>query len=96
MDSKRFEQIEKLYKAVLARKSEERFTLLDQADTEVRREVELLLAQKDSLLDSPAWEGVPKSTATGAVPRSLIDRYEIRGKLGEGGMGVVHRAGYQA
>ena len=39
MDSKRFEQIEKLYNAVLACTSEERTALLDQADPEVRREV---------------------------------------------------------
>ena len=91
MDSKLFEQIEQLYNALLACKSEEQSALLEQADPEVRREVELMLAQKDSLLDHPAWEVVPKSTITEAIPR-LMDRYVMHGKLGEGGMGVVHRA----
>jgi len=92
MDAKRFEQIEKLYNAAITCQSEERSAMLDQADPEVRREVELMLAQQGSVLDRPAWEGVPKSTVSGAIPRRLVERYEIEGKLGEGGMGVVYRA----
>jgi hypothetical protein len=92
MDAKRFEQIEKLYNAAITCQSEERSAMLDQADPEVRREVELMLAQQGSALDRPAWEGVPKSTVSGAIPRRLVERYEIEGKLGEGGMGVVYRA----
>jgi hypothetical protein len=57
MDPERFEQVEALYNAVLARKAEERSALLDQAEPEVRREVELMLAQQGSVLDWPAWHG---------------------------------------
>ena len=46
MDSKRFGQIEHLHHAALAHKPEERSVLLDQADPDVRREVEALLKQK--------------------------------------------------
>src|ERR1035438_4309554 len=79
MDSKRFEQIEKLYNAALACQSEERSAVLDRADPEVRREVELMLAQQGSALDRPAWEGVANSTVNEAVPRRLLERYEIEG-----------------
>jgi Tol biopolymer transport system component/predicted Ser/Thr protein kinase len=77
---------------VLAREPWQRSGLLDQADPEVRREVELLLARKGSLLDHPPWEGVTGTIVTQAIPQSLAGRYEIEGQLGEGGMGVVYRA----
>ena len=92
MDSERWRQIEDLYNAVLAREPGQRSALLDRADPEVRREVELLLAQKGSLLDHPPWEGVTGTIVTQAIPQSLAGRYEIEGQLGEGGMGVVYRA----
>ena len=92
MTPERFQQIEALYDSVLACKPEERSALLDRADPEVRRKVELMLAQEGSLLDHPAWEGLEdtKSAIDGAGKR--VGRYEMEGQLGEGGMGVVYRA----
>jgi Tol biopolymer transport system component/predicted Ser/Thr protein kinase len=92
MDPERFKQIEELYHAALESTPEERSALLDRADPEVRREVESLLAQKDSLLDRPAGEGTSEATVTQVIPGTVAGRYEIQGKLGEGGMGVVYRA----
>ncbi len=66
--------------------------MLDQADPEVRREVESLLARQGSALDRPAWEAMTEAGGTQAVPAKVAGRYEIQGKLGEGGMGVVYRA----
>ena len=64
MDAQRWQQIEDLYNTALARKPEERSALLDQADPEIKREVEFMLAQNGSLLDHPAWENLPDSTVT--------------------------------
>jgi eukaryotic-like serine/threonine-protein kinase len=90
MKSERWRQIEELYHAALACEPGERSSVLDQADHEVRREVELLLAQEGSLLDRSAGEG--DTTVTQVVAKELVGRYEIEGPLGAGGMGEVFRA----
>src|SRR5580704_167916 len=91
MDSQRWQRIEDLYNAVLAA-PEERSTLLDRADPDVRREVEQMLAQNGSLLDRPAWQDLPETTVTMLATGRRLGRYEIESRLGAGGMGEVFRA----
>ena len=52
MTPERWRQVEELYHA-----AQEGRRVLDQADPELRREVESLLAQDGPALDRPAWEG---------------------------------------
>ena len=93
MTPERFQQIEALYDSVLACRLEERSALLDRADPAVRRAVERMLAQEGSaLLDRPAWEVLEDTRNAGEAAAKLVDRYEMEGQLGEGGMGVVYRA----
>src|SRR5215471_12137579 len=97
MTSERFQQIEELYHAARARTGEERAALLAQADPEVRREVESLLAQPDSdnFLDRPALENATElgdATVTLLTAGACLGPYRIEGKIGKGGMAAVYRA----
>src|SRR6266699_3745184 len=98
MTPERWRQIEELYHAARERAPADRAALLAEAEPELRREVEALLAQDASgkILDRPPSDLlddlVIDSRLTKVAVGSQLGPFQIEALLGAGGMGQVFQA----
>ncbi len=94
----RWQRIEALFHSALERDPVSRAAFLDGAcgqDTELRREVESLLAEAatgQGLLDRPMTAVLPEPGTIDLKQGTRLGAYQIEGLIGHGGMGKVYRA----
>lgn len=99
MDHERWRRVEELFHAALEHGPEARREFLDRVcneDVDLRRQVELLLANEEkagSFLDAPVVEDLTATlTAAASLTNRQLGPYRALSLLGAGGMGEVYRA----
>ena len=95
MTPERWQQIEQLYHAARECALADRAALLAEAEPELRREVEAMLAEdasKGKILDSPVKDVIAHSSLTMVTVGSQLGPFQIEGAIASGGMGQVYRA----